>query len=202
MSKYAINEIFETLQGEGVHAGRYATFVRFAGCNLACSGSWSNGVYQPVCDTEFTGVAHHLSLDEIADCVGKMEPDFVVLTGGEPALQVDQCLVDQLSEQGHTVAIETNGTKSLPLNIDHVTVSPKTADHTIVVRKCHELRYVLAVGQPIPKTTIEAEHRFVSPAREPDGTLKRETLEWTIEQIKQNQKYRLSIQSHKLLSMR
>lgn len=202
MKQYAINEIFESIQGEGSRCGVLSTFVRFAGCNLSCSGSWSDGVYQPVCDTDFTGVAYRMTANELADDLADRVPRWVVLTGGEPALQVDQSLIMALKNRGLSIAIETNGTKELPTGIDHVVVSPKTADHTIVVRSCDEVRFVIGMSQAAPKTTIHAIHWFLSPAWEPDGTLKRETLEWTLQQIRKDPRWALSIQTHKLLSLR
>lgn len=111
---YRINEIFSSLQGEGHNTGRAATFVRFAGCNLRC----------PFCDTDFSEY-REMSAEDIVDAVITYPTRFVVLTGGEPALQMDDALVSALHEAGFTIAVETNGTRLLPKGIDWVTVSPK-----------------------------------------------------------------------------
>ena len=111
---YKVNDIFSSLQGEGHHTGHAATFVRFAGCNLRCS----------FCDTDFTHY-REMSAEEIVESVKQYTTRFVVLTGGEPSLQVDETLVAALHEAGFYIAVETNGTRLLPEGIDWVTVSPK-----------------------------------------------------------------------------
>ena len=112
---YRVNEIFYSLQGEGRHTGRAAVFVRFSGCNLRC----------PFCDTDFAAYKPMA----IADIMNAISPwsecGFVVLTGGEPSLQVDDALVEELHRAGFYVAVETNGTHALPDSVDWVTWSPK-----------------------------------------------------------------------------
>ena len=111
---YRVNEIFYSLQGEGANTGTPAVFVRFAGCNLRC----------PFCDTEFDSYTE-MTAAEIADEIGRFPADFVVLTGGEPSLQVDDALVETLHARDLVIAVETNGTRPLPADIDWVTCSPK-----------------------------------------------------------------------------
>ena len=115
MKVYRINNIFYSLQGEGANTGRAAVFVRFAGCNLRC----------PFCDTEFDSY-REMTADEILEAVSGFEARFVVLTGGEPTLQVDEGLVDMLHNEGFYVAMESNGTRPAPSNLDWLTVSPKS----------------------------------------------------------------------------
>ena len=122
MKMYRVNEIFYSLQGEGRNAGRAAVFVRFAGCNLRCS----------FCDTEFDSFIE-MTVNDILSEIASVSGDFpagckplVVLTGGEPTLQVDEAFVDQLHSQGYEVAMESNGTLPAPSNLDWLTVSPKS----------------------------------------------------------------------------
>ena len=122
---YRVNSIFFTLQGEGHNTGRAAVFVRFAGCNLRC----------PFCDTAFDSFTE-MSADDILSAMlqvaggpaTKERPLMAVLTGGEPTLQVDEALVDQLHQHGYYVAMESNGTRPAPLNLDWLTVSPKSGE--------------------------------------------------------------------------
>ncbi len=114
---YRINEIFYSLQGEGRNTGRAAVFIRFSGCNLRCS----------FCDTDFSSYTE-MSGDDILEAIRPWKHcGFVVLTGGEPSLQVDDALVDALHREGFCLAMETNGTHAVPEGIDWVTVSPKVA---------------------------------------------------------------------------
>lgn len=132
---YKINEVFYSLQGEGFFAGRAAVFVRFSGCNLKC----------PFCDTVFK------TFEEItaAQLLRRINPwkrcQFVILTGGEPTLQVDDILIDALHQDGWQIAMETNGTNTVPNGVDWVTVSPKAAfvkNGNIIVKKASEVKVV------------------------------------------------------------
>ena len=109
-----INNIFYSLQGEGRNTGRAAVFIRFAGCNLRCS----------FCDTEFESYREMMEADILA-VIRDYPSHFVVLTGGEPTLQVDETFVDFLHQHGYEVAMESNGTRPAPKNLDWLTVSPK-----------------------------------------------------------------------------
>ena len=111
---YRVNNIFCSLQGEGANTGRAAVFVRFAGCNLRCT----------FCDTAFDSY-REMTADGILRAVTAYEPRFIVLTGGEPTLQADETLVDRLHREGFFVAMESNGTRPAPRNLDWLTVSPK-----------------------------------------------------------------------------
>ena len=110
-----INDIFYSLQGEGHNTGRAAVFIRFAGCNLRC----------PFCDTEFD-TYREMTDEAILQAIAPYPARFVVLTGGEPTLQVDEAFVDLLHSQGYEVAMESNGTRPAPQNLDWLTVSPKS----------------------------------------------------------------------------
>ena len=114
MKTFRVNDIFYSLQGEGRNTGRAAVFVRFAGCNLRC----------PFCDTEFD-TFREMTAEEIVAAISQYPARFVVLTGGEPTLQVDEAFVDLLHQHGFEVAMESNGTRPAPNNLDWLTVSPK-----------------------------------------------------------------------------
>lgn len=150
---YHINEIFYSLQGEGFHTGRPAVFVRFAGCNLRC----------PFCDTDFSH-SEPMTAEQIARRVFDYSTHphtLIVLTGGEPSLQVDNELVDALHAHQQTVTIETNGTRPVPDNIDWVTVSPKavSADESKVVLS-HEPKVVLTQADEV-KMVLSHESKVV-----------------------------------------
>ena len=181
VKKYRVNEIFYSVQGEGVRAGCPSLFLRFSKCNLLCTVE-SHGFD---CDTEFEsgewlgleGILHEL--EQLAESCR-----WVVLTGGEPALQVDRELIEVLHQEGYHLAIETNGSVELPDGIDWITVSPKVPEEAIRQRKADEVKYVRSSGQPIPETVVEAEHYLISPAFEGDH-VDRDTLEWCLDLVPQ-----------------
>jgi 7-carboxy-7-deazaguanine synthase len=215
--KYRINEIFTSLQGEGVRAGTVNTFVRFSGCNLKCAIDDEFSGFD--CDTEFTS-GQDATLQEIIETIAVTGDRCknVILTGGEPGLQVDDLLIGALKREGYYIAIETNGTRELPAGIDWICVSPKSAEHTLRVHQRHrldgdkmelfqnivvdELKYVRRYGQGIPKPSLQAEHKLISPAFEPDSRLARQTLEHCIQLVKENPEWRLSMQLHKFWGIR
>jgi organic radical activating enzyme len=125
----------------------------------------------------------------------------VVLTGGEPALQVDAELIGALHEAGYRLAIETNGTVELPEGLDWVTVSPKVPEDAIRQRVADEVKYVLGYGQALPETTVEADHYWISPAFEGDRVDPR-TLDWCVRLVKENPQWGLSVQMHKFIGLR
>ncbi len=195
---YRINEIFLSLQGEGVRAGTANLFLRFSKCNLACRVE-THGFD---CDTEFES-GRDLTIEEILAEFRALSTvcRWVILTGGEPALQVDEELIEALHTAGYSLAIETNGAFELPPGIDWITVSPKVAEHAIRQRTAHEVKYVRGHGQGIPKTVVEAEHYLLSPAFAGDR-LDPRALAWCIQLIGENPIWRLSIQQHKLWGVR
>jgi len=190
---YLVNEIFFSLQGEGVRAGIPHLFVRFARCNIRCTTATTGFD----CDTDFDR-GEQMTFEQIVARLRELAPDcrWVLLTGGEPALQVDRALIDGLHTAGYKLAIETNGTVELPDGIDWITVSPKTGPDTVRQRRANEVKYVRARGQAIPENSVEADHLLISPAFEGDRT-DPETLAWCIELVKQHPAWRLSVQMHK-----
>jgi len=198
MSGYAVNEMFYSLQGEGVRAGTANLFLRFAGCNQSCRVE-THGFD---CDTEFVS-STRLSADDIIRELRTLSPhcEWVILTGGEPGLQVTPALIDALHAAGFKLAIETNGSIELPPGIDWVTVSPKVAEHAIRQRTADEVKYVRGYLQGLPKTVVEAKHYLISPAF--NGTeLDRRSLEWCVELVRGHPTWRLSIQMHKAWTIR
>lgn len=203
--RYMVKECFYSLQGEGVRAGTPNVFLRFSGCNLCCS----RATHGFDCDTDFSG-GDKMTASEIVDNVVRQDRarcGWVILTGGEPALQIDQALVGQLRQAGYRLAIETNGTRSLPKGIDWVCVSPKFPGPPIAVHRAQELKVVLHAGQPLPNTLVEADHYLVSPAFEEvpadegatsDGLPPAGNLRWCVDLCLNTPPWRLSVQQHKL----
>jgi len=198
MGTYRINEIFYSLQGEGVRAGTPALFVRFSGCNQACTAATVGFD----CDTDHAA-AKEMTLAEIIVELRSTGPrcEWVVLTGGEPALQVDRELIDGLHEAGYRLAIETNGSIELPDGLDWITVSPKMPEDKIQQRTADEVKYVLTAGQPLPTSTVRADHYLIAPAFQ-EGRVDSETLSWCLRLVQDNPPWRLSVQLHKLLGIR
>ena len=180
-----INEIFESLQGEGFHTGTAAVFVRFSGCNLVC----------PFCDTDHSAFTE-MTDDEIADEVARFSPEWVVLTGGEPGLQVSERLIELLHAKGKRVAIETNGTCQLPASIDWITVSPKEGSAPVLTN-ANEVKVVFQEDIDVEKwrAQIRADHYFLQPCS-------CKNTDETIAYILGHPHWRLSIQTHKYIGIR
>lgn len=207
---YAVKELFFTLQGEGVHAGRPAVFCRFAGCNL-----WSGRERDRAtaacrfCDTDFVGTdgpgggrfAHARSLAErVARAFpGPRERRFVVLTGGEPLLQVDEALTRALHDEGFTIAVETNGTVAAPEGLDWICVSPK-AGLPLVLDRGDELKLVHPQEGVDPATYVGLafSHHLLQPM---DGPAREASTRACIEYCLRDPRWRLSLQTHKLLGI-
>jgi organic radical activating enzyme len=156
------------------------------------------------CDTEFTsGIG--MSADRVLENIGKAHEGasakWVVLTGGEPLLQVDAELIKKLKKAGYLIAIETNGTQAIPEGLDWVCVSPKVAEHCLVSKIADEVKYVRNIGQGIPKPAIKATHQYISPAFN-ERQLDSEVLAWCIKLVKENPAWTLSVQDHNLWSVR
>lgn len=194
MKRYLINEIFYSLQGEGVRAGTANLFVRFAKCNLACNVA-EHGFD---CDTDFEA-GDWYERDELLAELQRTASTWVLLTGGEPSLQVDRPLIDDIHSVGRKVAIETNGTRPLPRGIDWVCVSPKPGT-PIVIPWADEAKHVLAAGQ-VPERRILANHHLVSPAFKGDE-IDPDALAWCIDWVRTNPTWRLSCQQHKWWGIR
>ncbi len=206
---YTVKEIFYTLQGEGVHAGRPAVFCRFSGCNL-----WSgreDGRAQAVCrfcDTDFVGIdgenGGKYAAAELAARIASLWPTgaahrFVVCTGGEPLLQLDAPLIEALHAQDFTIALETNGTLPIPKGIDWVCVSPK-ADAPLNVVQGNELKVVVPQQRQhlVDYEKLAFEHFFVQPMDNADHEL---NTKFAIDWCKQHPRWHLSLQTHKYLNI-
>jgi 7-carboxy-7-deazaguanine synthase (Cx14CxxC type) len=208
---YAAKEIFYTLQGEGVHTGRAAVFCRFAGCNL-----WSGreadraAAVCQFCDTDFVGTdgdggGKFDTAEQLAAAVAAKWPKndagkrFVVCTGGEPLLQIDAALIDALHKQNFIIAIETNGTIAVPEGIDWVCVSPKSGAELVVTRG-DELKVVYPQSMdPKMYENLSFANFFIQPM---DGANAKESLAAAIRFCGENPKWRLSLQTHKLIGIR
>lgn len=208
---YAVKEIFLTLQGEGAQAGRRAVFCRFAGCNLWTGREQdrAKAVCQ-FCDTDFVGTDGTLGdkyadagalAAAIAESWGAGDEDrYVVLTGGEPMLQVDAALIDALHAAGFTIAIETNGTFAVPRSIDWICVSPK-AGSKLVQTSGDELKLVWPQpGSDVARlATLDFTHRLVQPLDDPDAA---NNVQRCIDLVMADPRWRLSLQTHKSLGLR
>ncbi|MGE0490457.1 MAG: 7-carboxy-7-deazaguanine synthase [Vulcanimicrobiota bacterium] len=208
---YAVKEIFYTLQGEGANSGRPSVFCRFSGCNL-----WSGreqdraSAICQFCDTDFVGTngpggGKFRSPEDLAAAIaeqwpaGQDSPRFVVCTGGEPLLQVDEPLVQALHQRGFQVAVETNGTLVPPAGIDWVCVSPK-AGSDFVLRKGHELKLVFPQSGAPPERfeDTEFEHYYLQPM---DGPRVSENTQAAVRYCLDHPRWKLSLQTHKLLGI-
>ena len=210
---YAVKEIYYTLQGEGANTGRAAVFCRFAGCNL-----WSGHEQDRVnaicsfCDTDFVGTdgpggGHFSTAETLAQAVRNSWPQessvggkpFVVCTGGEPLLQMDDSLVASFHAIGMEVAVETNGTRLPPANIDWVCVSPK-AGADLVVLSGNELKLIFPQGGAEPELYehLRFGHFFLQPM---DGIQSDLNTRMAIQYCLTHPQWRLSLQTHKLLGI-
>lgn len=185
-----VNEIFYSLQGEGSYTGVPAVFVRFAGCNLKC----------PFCDTDFTSYTE-MTEDEIVGAVNQYPSNIVILTGGEPTLQLTSSLLNKFCEAKLQVHIETNGTKLLPEGpINWVTCSPKYA--TLSIQRIDELKVVYQGQDMSQYDDIAAKVYSLQPCDTGDTTKNQEILQKTINYILQHPKWKLSLQTHKIINVR
>ncbi len=209
---YSVKEIFYTLQGEGINAGRAAVFCRFTGCNL-----WSGreadraSAVCRFCDTDFVGTDGTLggkfdSAEALTRTVASCWPAnargrrLVVLTGGEPLLQVDTALVEALRACGFEIAVETNGTVEPPAGLDWVCVSPK-AGAPLKLRQGQELKVVVPqAGQDLDALAgLAFEHFLLQPM---DGPLLRQNTQQAIDACLADPRWRLSMQTHKAIGIR
>lgn len=208
---YAVKEIFYTLQGEGLRAGRPAVFCRFAGCNL-----WSGREADRAtavcrfCDTDFVGTdgtlggkfadAQALSVLIAAQWPEGQGHRYVVLTGGEPLLQVDEALTQALHAEGFEIAVETNGSLPAPAGIDWICVSPK-AGAPLVQRSGHELKLVYPQPglDPAELQALDFEHFLLQPMDNPE---QRANTRACIAYCQAQPRWRLSVQTHKVLDIR
>jgi len=208
---YSVKEIFYTLQGEGLRAGRPAVFCRFAGCNLWTGREQErqSAVCQ-FCDTDFLGTdgtlgGKYSTAQALAELIAEQWPmgeahRYVVLTGGEPLLQVDEALVAALHGAKFEIAVETNGSVAAPPGIDWICVSPKAGAEWIQ-RRGHELKLVYPQPGLMPEAVDAAlfDHYLLQPM---DGPLQRQNTRAAIAYCQAHPKWRLSVQTHKTLNIR
>ena len=215
---YTVKEVFYTLQGEGYHTGRPAVFCRFSGCNLWTGRDHDRaGAVCKFCDTDFVGVGpdggKFATAKELAARVaslwpdespiaGRQSPKYVVCTGGEPLLQLDAPLVDAFHAVGFEVAVETNGTQAAPTGIDWICVSPKAAA-PLTLLNGHELKLVYPQAereaQPDRFEGLDFRHFSLQPL---DGPELQQNTRLAVEYCLAHPKWRLSLQTHKLLGLR
>lgn len=197
-----VNETFLSLQGEGYFTGTPAFFLRFSGCNLRC----------PFCDTQHQSFTE-MTEEEIVEEACRHKPRHIVITGGEPALQLTQSLVDKLHEAGFFIQVETNGTLPLPEGIDWVTVSPKTDPPTPFRGKfVNELKILFKGDGTDPDTILKSlplggdggglPRLYLQPLDTGNTERNRLILRETIDYIMQHPKWSLSLQTHKLLGIK
>lgn len=207
-NNYPINEIFYSVQGEGLNTGRAAIFVRFSGCNLAC----------PFCDTSFGSREMYSGdelIDKICEMVEKSGCNLLVFTGGEPTLFLNEDLLEGIKEKSPNIclAMESNGTRKVPKGIDFVTISPKEDffSHQSAkekarckVAECDEVKVVYdGENNPLDwEAKIDAKCYFVQPCDTGDAERNREIISKTVEFVKENPKWRISLQTQKILKVR
>lgn len=209
---YTVKEIFYTLQGEGANSGRAAVFCRFSGCNLwtGREEDRSRAVCK-FCDTDFVGTGpdggKFATAEAVVEAISNAwrggsasDARFVVCTGGEPLLQIDERFVDALHAAGFTMAVETNGTRVAPRGIDWICVSPK-AGAPLVQKSGNELKLVFPQPAAMPELfeSLDFDHFFLQPM---DGPAATENTRLAIEYCMSHPKWRLSVQSHKQLGIR
>jgi len=208
---YSVKEIFYSLQGEGAQAGRASVFLRFAGCNL-----WSgleidrSEAVCKFCDTDFVGTdgvggGKFKTAEALAEAVDGLWPSiapenkYVICTGGEPLLQLDVPLIQAFKARGFEVAIETNGTKRVPEGVDWVCVSPKGTSH-IIVTQGNELKLVYPQLDCLPEQfeQMSFEHFFLQPM---DGPEAQDNVQKVIAYCLAHPKWRMSLQTHKIVGI-
>jgi 7-carboxy-7-deazaguanine synthase (Cx14CxxC type) len=208
LKKYSVKEIFYSIQGEGFHSGRPAVFIRFSGCNL-----WSgkekdrDGAICKFCDTDFVGTdglnGGVYSIFQLLEIVNKITLEnkcrFIVLTGGEPLLQVDTGLVSILKEAGYYIAVETNGTIRVPNGLDWLTVSPK-AGADLIQKTGDELKLVYPQDDILPKEYEDLNFKYFYLQPKDDNFIK-DNINMALEYCLNNPCWRLSLQLHKILGV-
>lgn len=210
---YQVKEIFYSLQGEGYHRGRPVVFCRFSGCNLWSGKEADRGkAICKICDTDFLGTdgeegGNYQTADELAQKIDTLWPKennqvkpFVVCTGGEPLLQLDNILIDALHERNFEIAVETNGTILAPEKIDWLCVSPKE-NTKIVQTRGDELKLIYPQGFLDPKkyTSYDFQYLFLQPL---DNEELSENMQKTLEYVLSHPKWRLSLQLQKILRIK
>lgn len=191
-----VNDIFYSVQGEGAYSGTPAVFVRFSGCNLRC----------PFCDTDFKEY-EEMDGREILARVQELSEEcrFVVLTGGEPTLQVDGCFVELLHNKGYFVAMETNGTNKIPAGVDWVTCSPKVpfvGNGKLAIDECDELKLVFDGEFEPTDFGLRTSYHYLQPCDTGDKEKNKRIIAGLIDYVKENPRWRISLQAQKILEVR
>jgi 7-carboxy-7-deazaguanine synthase (Cx14CxxC type) len=218
---YSVKEIFYTLQGEGTHAGRPAVFCRFAGCNLwtGRESDRASAICQ-FCDTDFVGtdglgggkfdtaaaLADNIASYWPSTSAGEQGRRFVVMTGGEPLLQLDAALIEALHARGFEIAVETNGTIAAPEGLDWICVSPK-AGSTLVQRAGHELKVVVPQAGFTEADLLAFEQMDFSQLRvqaldSAQPQARQKAMAWAVQWCLDHPRWMLSVQTHKSLGIR
>lgn len=202
-----INEIFYSLQGEGYHTGRAGVFMRFSGCNLKC----------PFCDTDFHSYKE-MNEEKVIEEIIKADignSKFVIITGGEPTLQLTTSLIAKLKKEGYYVAIETNGCGKNPskFEVDWITISPKSPflnsyKGFVLFPKCDEVKLVVDLENITEETLsyfknkIEAYRYYLQPCDTKNECTNAKIIDYTLWLLKRNPQWRLSLQTQKILNIR
>ncbi len=208
---YTVKEVFYTLQGEGGQAGRAAIFCRFAGCNLwsGREADRANAICR-FCDTDFVGTdgpggGRFATAGALAEAIAVQWPGqaggkpLVVCTGGEPLLQLDTAAIQAIHARGFEIAVETNGTQPAPPGLDWICVSPKSTAE-VVLTKGAELKLVFPQADAMPERfeSLEFQHFFLQPM---DGPDQQQNVQMAVEYCLRNPKWRLSLQTHKIIGI-
>jgi len=207
---YTVKEIYFTLQGEGYHTGRPAVFIRFTGCNLWTGLEWDRqSTICNWCDTDFVGTdgpnGGKYSAIEITNIISDLWPEsqssrpYIVCTGGEPLLQMDNTLIKTIHDAGFEIGLETNGTILPPQGIDWICVSPKSkAD--FILKKGNELKIVFPQSSLNPRQheNLKFDHFFIQPM---DGKKQKENIKKSEEFVFKHPHWKLSLQTHKIMGI-
>jgi|TARA_Y100000814_G_scaffold157431_1_gene114899 7-carboxy-7-deazaguanine synthase len=208
--KYSVKEIYYTLQGEGYHTGRPAVFIRFSGCNLWTGHEKDrSGAICNWCDTDFVGTnginGGKFSAEEITNIINSLwkgnvqtEP-YVICTGGEPLLQMDESLIKAIHKAGFEIGLETNGTMIPPDGIDWICVSPK-ANADLVLKNGNELKVVYPQCGMNPRMheKLKFDHFYIQPM---DGIDQKNNIKRSEKFVLDHPKWKLSLQTHKILGI-
>ncbi len=189
----SVNEIFYSLQGEGGRTGEASIFIRLSRCNLACS----------FCDTDFEG-GKSMTLPEILSEIEQYPCRWIIWTGGEPTLQLNEETVTFFKQKGYKQAIETNGTRKVPAGIDYITCSPKRNFEQIkeLIPEVDELRFPVAKGDSLPDISVlpKTNRYLLSPIFDEHRIVK-ENVAYCVELVLKNPGWALSLQTHKLIGI-
>lgn len=191
--KLNVNEIFYSLQGEGGRSGEASIFIRLTKCNLACS----------FCDTDFAE-GQDMTITEILEVIKQYPCQWIIWTGGEPTIQLNDEILIEFQKAGYKQAIETNGTRRVPSLINYITCSPKQNYEKIktLIPFANEIRIPVKKGDTIPDISIfpKANNYFLSPIFD-GSTINKENVDYCVEMIQKNPQWRLSLQIHKLINI-